>query len=358
MSTILDVAPNAPAYAVDRRALIPQAWLATETEEQFHLYNPALITFRGRRLFAYRLDSGRYGPQHRRIAICALDEQWRVIPGTVVPFSDLITEGDSRHYDPRFFVYGDRLFIHYNNCFQTRPNQIFLVEVDADTLWAKGPARPLLLEGPRYEIEKNWMLFEHEGEVLAVYTIAPHVVLRVALTDTGPIVCTPTFITKWDATGYAQRYGELRGGAPPIRYGDLYLSVVHSHRVVGALRHLLPFFPDWLTRTLPRYPAGAIRRIRIRCHQRRYYGGLYAFAAKPPFQPVWLAHEPILRPEIEQPRQQPRWVDPTSELAVYPTGALLRDEQRLFVSYGVHEERCCVRCIDLAQVVKTSATTI
>ena len=45
MSTILDVAPNAPAYAVDRRALIPQAWLATETEEQFHLYNPALTRF-------------------------------------------------------------------------------------------------------------------------------------------------------------------------------------------------------------------------------------------------------------------------------------------------------------------------
>src|SRR5690242_19579753 len=116
MLTMLDVAANAPAYALDRRALIPPTWLASETEHQFHLYNPALICFHGRRLLAYRLDSGRHGPRHRRIALCALDEQWRVIPGSVVPFSDTITLGDSRHYDPRFFVYGDRLFIHYNNC--------------------------------------------------------------------------------------------------------------------------------------------------------------------------------------------------------------------------------------------------
>ncbi len=350
---MLNIAATAPADALEQRALIPPAWLDTEPEAHFHLYNPTLIVFRGRRLLAYRLDSGRGGAHYRRIAICALDEWWQVIPGTVCPLSATLTQGGERHYDPRFLVYGDRLFIHYNNNMQTRPNQLYLVEVDGDTLCAKGPARPLVLQGPRQEIEKNWMFFDHEGELLAVYGIAPHVILRVELAGSGAISCTPIYSTAWNVSAYAHAYGLPCGGAPPVRCGDLYLSVFHSHRLVGAFRHLLPFFPEHLTRTLPRYPAAIYHRLRLRCYQRRYYGGLYAFAATPPFAPRWLAHEPILRPEVELPRQRPRWIDPSSELAVYPTGALLLDQQQLLVAYGVHEERCCLRSIDLTQVSKT-----
>lgn len=337
----------------ETQELIPSQWGHEAAVTAFHLYNPALIRYQGRLLMAYRLDSARGGPQHRRIAICALDEQYRVIPGSVVPFSDTITAGTDRHYDPRFLIYGDRLFIHYNNNMQTRPNQIYLVEVDGESLCAKAPARPLVLQGPRQEIEKNWMFFDHEGELLAVYGIAPHVILRVELAGSGAVHCTPSFSTAWDVSAYAQSYGNPCGGAPPVRVGDLYLSVFHSHRLVGPFRHLLPLFPERLTRTLPRYPAAIYRRLRLRCYQRRYYAGLYAFAATPPFAPRWLAHAPILRPEVELPRQRPRWIDLSSELAVYATGALLLDQQQLLVAYGVHEERCCLRCIDLTQVPKT-----
>lgn len=341
-----------PALTVEPHTLIPPAWLTTESVEQFHIYNPALVCFRGRRLFAYRLDSRQGRAQYRRIAICELDEQWRVRPGSVCPFSDTIVMGGERHYDPRFLIYGDRLFIHYNNNMQTRPNQIYLVEVDVDTLRAASPARPLVLKGPRQEIEKNWMFFAHGGELYAVYSIAPHVILHVDLTGSGPVYCTPNTSTAWDVRAYAQRYGQPCGGAPPVRCGDLYLSVFHSHRLVGALRHFLPLFPDHLTRTLPRYPAAIYRRLRLLCYQRRYYGGIYAFSATPPFQPYWLAPEPFLRPEVELPRQRPRWIDLSSELAVYPVGATLLSAHQLLVSYGVHEERCCLRPIDLTAVTK------
>lgn len=348
------IAVHDPAYMVEPSTLIPLTWLDTETVDQFRVYNSAIINFRGRRLLAYRLDSGRGGIPRRRIALCELDETWRVIPGSATPFSDTIQQGGERHYDPRFLIYGGRLFIHYNNNFITRPNQIYLVEVDADTLTAKAPARPLVLSGPRQVIEKNWMLFEHDGELLAVYTIAPHVILRVQLDGTGPIQCQRVYKTTWDTSAYAGRYGQLCGGAPPVRAGEVYLSVFHSHQLVGARRRLLPLFPEHLIRTLPRYPAGAIRRLRAFCYQRRYFGGLYAFAATPPFEPVWWVPEPILHPTTELPRQQPRWVDPSSELAVYPTGALLLDEHNLLVSYGVHEERCCLRRIDLTHMTKSS----
>ena len=356
MLPMLDIMADAPAYALDAQSLIPPRWLATKPPTACHLYNPAVTVFRGQRLLAYRLDADRGKDAWRRIGLCALDEQWRVIPGSATPFSDTITDGGARHYDPRFLVYGDRLFIHYNNNTQTRPNQIYLVEVDADTLCAKGPARPVVLQGPRQEIEKNWMFFEHDGELLAVYTIAPHRVLRVTLGDTGPVLCHPAYTSTWDVAPYASQYGQPCGGAPPVRYGDLYLSVFHSHRLVGALRPFLPLFPEALIRRLPRIPAALLRQLRLLCYQRRYYGGLYAFAATPPFQPCWLAPAPILRPEQELPRQRPRWIDPSSELAVYPSGALLVNDAQLLVSYGVHEERCCLRLIDLAQVAKAGGT--
>ncbi len=348
----LDVAVHEPAYSLAPSSLIPAAWLATESADQFRIYNSALVCFGGRRLLAYRLDSGRGGILRRRIAICVLDEAWRVIPGSVVPFSNTIQLGGERHYDPRFLVYDNRLFIHYNNNYVTRPNQIYLVEVDSDTLMAKAPARPLMLPAPRQEIEKNWMLFAHEGEVWAVYTIAPHVILRVPLAGTGPIHCQRAFTTTWDPSVYSRHYGQLCGGAPPIRYGELYLSIFHSYRLVGALRHCLPLFPDRLIKGLPRYPAAVVRRLRLLCYSRRCFGGLYAFAAIPPFAPVWLVPTPILHPETELPRQLAHQIDPSSEKAVYPTGLVALDDNNLVVSYGVHEERCCLRRIDLAQAMK------
>lgn len=330
---------------VEPDTLIPSVWLADESVAQIHVYNPALTFFRGRRLMAYRLDSGRRTTLRRRIGLCELDESWQVVAGSALPLSDFIREGGDLHYDPRFLVYQKRLFVHYNNNYRTRPNQIFLVEIDPDTLEARSSARPIVLDGPRQEIEKNWMFFEHEGDLFAVYQISPHTILRVELDAPGPVHCRRMFETAWDVSPYAARYGLPCGGAPPVRRGDEYVSFFHSHRQVSPLRWLRPLFSGRLVNSLPRYPAAAVRRIRWLCIQRRYYGGVYAFAATPPFAPCWLSSEPVLRPEVELPRQRPRWIDPTSEKAVYPAGAVLLGDDSWLVSYGVHEERCALRLL-------------
>ncbi|WP_129670938.1 hypothetical protein [Candidatus Chloroploca sp. Khr17] len=148
------------AIALNSDALVPAAWQCSDDLAYLRVYNPSLTRFRNRLLMAYRVDSGRRRTMQRRIALCALDDDRSVIPGSVVPLSDTIHGGDPRHYDPRFLVYRDRLFVHYNNNVLTRPNQIHLVELDPDTLEARGQARPLHLDGPRQEVEKNWMLFD------------------------------------------------------------------------------------------------------------------------------------------------------------------------------------------------------
>lgn len=327
--------------------LLPAAWRQTVCLDTFAIYNPAIVRFQERLLMAYRVDSGQGAATQRRIGFCELDATLQIVPGSVRAFSDTIRGGHPRHYDPRFLVYGDRLFIHYNNNFQTRPNQLFLVELDRDTLEACTPTRPLHLTGPRQEIEKNWLFFDHDGDLFAVYQIAPHTILHVDLAGRGAIVCEPLYATAWDVTNYTNRYGPLGGGTPPVRQGDAYVGFFHSKQPLSRLHWLLRYWPMTASTRLPRYLAAIERRVRRPFEMKRYYAGAYAFSAEPPFRPRWLMPTPILRPQDEPPYQRRRRINPSADGIVYPCGAIPWGDNQWLLSYGVHDERCCLRLIAL-----------
>lgn len=328
--------------------LVPAAWQRSDELAHLRIYNPAIICFRDRLLMAYRVDSGCRETMRRRIGLCALDDRLNVVPGSIVPLSDTIQSGDPRYYDPRFLVCGDRLFVHYNNNFLTRPNQLQMVELDPDTLVAKLPARSLHLDGPRQEIEKNWMLFEHEGELLAVYQIAPHTILRVDLAGQVAIECRPIHNTDWDVSAYAGRFGAPCGGAPPVRQGNTYVSFFHSRYSISPLRWVLRFWTVPPGTRLSRYVAAVERRLRRPFAQVRYVAGAYAFEAAPPFRPLWITPEPVLRPEDEPPRRYRRRANPYADGIVYPCGAILEEGGGWLVSYGLHDEHCCLRRVTLS----------
>jgi len=334
------------------KIIIPTAdlaspWCASDVpDESVRIYNPALVRFQGRLLMAWRWDSGRRLTMRRQIGVCALDEHLGVMPGSIVNLSETIHGGGLYHYDPRFLVFKDRLFIHYNNNFNTRPNLLFLVELDPDSLEAKSPARPIVLDGPRQEIEKNWMFFEHEGSLQAIYQIAPHCILDVSLDGDGPVRCKPRGAVAWDASAYAERFGPPCGGAPPVRCGDEYISFFHSRIPISRLKWVMRYWPVPRGMRLPRYVAAIERRLRRPFDQRRYYAGAYAFAATPPFEPRWITAEPVLRPEDEPPRTHRRRANPSADGIVYPCGAIALEGGDWLVSYGLNDECCCFRRID------------
>ncbi len=315
-------------------------------DESLRMYNPAIVQFRGRLLMAWRMDSGRRLSMRRHMGVCALDDRLSVIQESKVNLSTTIQGGGVHHYDPRFLVWHDRLFIHYNNNFLTRPNLLFLVELDPDTLEAKAAARPILLDAPRQMIEKNWMFFEHEDELLAVYQIAPHVILDVNLSGNGPIVCTPRPARKWDISAYATRFGTPCGGSPPVRCGNEYISFFHSRIPVSRMKWVMRYWPIPMKAQLPRYVAAIERRLRQPFDQWRYYAGAYAFSAQPPFDPLWITAEPVLRPEDEPPRTHKRRINPSADGIVYPCGAIAAEGCGWLVSYGLHDESCCLRHVE------------
>jgi hypothetical protein len=336
--------------------LIPPQWLNGEAAATRRVYNPAIVRYRDRLLMVYRVDFCRGAGRPGRVAcaICRLEHDWHVVPGSVVPLSDTIVDGVGNHYDPRFLIFRDRLFVHYNNNWDTTPNQISLLELDADTLEARSPARPVHLDGPRQAIEKNWMFFEHDADLLAIYQIEPHCVLRVDVGERGPILCRPVYVTEWDASAYSQRYGRPRGGAPPVRIGPIYVSLFHSRKEphplpgaslatqVGTLKQT-----DWWRTTR--------RWLRERFAPVKYYGGVYAFDATPPFVPRFIHPHPVLRPDPEARRRWPAAAYLSPRMVVYPSGLLRLDDGRWVASYGVHDERCVVRSLVLPDELLCSA---
>ena len=335
-----DSIPN--RILLDSAALVPDAWLRFGSTSNLRVYNPAVVRYNGRLLMAYRVDFGHEKPFRVATAICVLDDHLRVVPGSVVALSDTIAGETANHFDARFLVYQDRLFLHYNNDWETVPNEISLVELDPHTLEARSAARRLELDGPRQPCEKNWLLFEHDEALFAIYQVDPHIVLRVEMSGAGPVRCWPVYRSEWDTLAYARRYGALRGGTPPVRVGANYVSLFHSrtHSRGQAAAKTVPAM-ETLKRIAWLRPAK--RWLRERFAPVRYYGGIYAFAAVPPFAPTLIRPTPILWPEYEPRRQRPTPSHMSPRRVVYPCGLVRLADDRWLVSYGVHDERAVLR---------------
>lgn len=346
--------PSGHRIVYNSRQLIPDSWWDAEAAPEFHIYNPTLTRTASGLVMAYRVDSGRGLAAKRRIAACRLDADLQIVPGSVVPVSDSILDGGPRHYDPRFVNVGKRLYIHYNNAATTWPNHLYLVELDPDTLAAREPARELILT-PRQQIEKNWMFFTHEETLFAVYWIAPHTILRIDLRGKGPIQCAIESRTDWNVDTFAQRYGQPCGGASPILLGDLRLAVFHSRRQTSPLHSLAAYWPHQLVKRLHRFPRRVMRKIYTYLDKRRYYAGLYAFDANPPFHPRWICPEAILLPENEPPPTQ-RPINALGDGIIFPCGMLPWGDNTILVAFGIHDERCALQVIDLEQLPKQQAT--
>jgi len=356
--------------------LIPDVWACEQPVETYFVTNPSVQRFGDRWLMAYKIVT--MGYQSERFAICRLDKHFQVVPGSAVPLSATIPNSTAQVGDPRLLVYAGRLWVLY--CHFRLPSLLYLAEVDPETLQAVGPAHPLLLDDRQWQ-EKNWMLFEYEDELLAVYTIAPHVVLHLEMNPrVDTIRCRRINCTEWDVSRYERRFGTPRGGALPVRVDGAYYAFFHSRYYVSRLHALLaPAWyslrarigkpehwqgprladgdvrpiqagSDWIYQPapLPFRLDALLRRYELAFARRRYVAGVYAFAARPPFTPLTISAVPLLHPDEEDLPERSNRLSPLNERVVFVSGAVHLDNHRWLVSYGIHDERCALREVELA----------
>lgn len=141
--------------------------------------------------------------------------------------------------------------------------------------------------------EKNWLWFEHDGKWHYVYLTNPHVVIEMGNGKYDAGHRSASIELPWKA-------GEPRGGTPPVRIGDEYVSFFHSSTPHERYR-------------------------------RRYYMGAYTFSAKPPFTPLRMTREPLLV------GSESDFNCLNSPMVIFPNGALLENDKWLVV-FGVNDE--------------------
>lgn len=309
-------------HVFDNSSLLPEAWRSPDVHA-VRMFNPGLLRDRDGWLLAYRVVSE--PDLRRRVALCRLDQSFRVAPGSALPLSDAIRFSKPEEYpeqartwfaDPRLYRLQGRLFVYWNSGWHEPQNHQFLQELDPTTFRPIGEPRELTLVGTRQKLEKNWALFEHDG-LFAVYSVNPHRVLGFSLAGEGPIACADIASPIRNPGGYAQTHGGLRGGAPPQRHGGHFYSFCHS---------------------IENDPAGY-----------RYAVAAYRFSATAPFAPTDMPREPL---SIEVPacarRALPKLNSAVGEV-LYPAGAAY-EAGKWIVSLGVDDERCAIAVIDPERV--------
>lgn len=299
-------------------ALVPAEWRFRAGPGPIWAFNPAILADGGSGwIFVYRLV---FRDELRRIAICRLDAEFRVIPDSCVPVSDLIRPERSAEYseadrtwfaDPRLYRLGGKLLLYWNSGWHDSPNAQFLQELDEDTMHPRGTPRSLQRDGLRRTIEKNWTFFG-EKALFAVYSITGQRILQADSDGLESIRFHEVFGTEWDAGPYVREFGALRGGAPPHLVDDSYYSFCHS-----------------VCRSATGY---------------RYVPAVYRFAAEPPFAPTHAPSRPV---PLENPFGTAPFyqrLNPAVAEVLYPSGAVF-DRGNWVISYGVNDERCAVAVI-------------
>lgn len=303
--------------------LLPDEWRGLVSRGPVSVFNPAIHPRDGGWVLAFRVGQGE---GVRKIGFCRLDASFSVVPGSPAAWSDGVRFPPAPIYsdrerswfaDPRLVVLEGRWFVQWNTGWHDPINRQFLQEIDPASLSPIGSPRELVFGGRR-PLEKNWMLFGADP-CFAVYSVRPHRILRFQLQGSGPIECAEAFRTDWDDAPYASRYGELRGGAPPVRVGDSWFSWCHS--VFGAPGNY------------------------------RYVAALYAFGAEPPFAPVAIPHRPSRWNLPDAARRRHPKLNPAVGEVVYPSGSACQ-AGRWVVSFGIDDENCAIAAVPHAEATQ------
>jgi FkbM family methyltransferase len=264
-----------------RRRIDPSQLLPAE-----HQFNCSVIRHNGKLLMAYRLHWS-----NARIVLAELDEQLNVAKNYLLK----VRLGEAQE-DPRLFVFRDELHVSYSALYRQGDKawtDVCYARLDQD---ANGDWRVADEFTPHYPArttwEKNWGFFEHDGELLAVYSISPHRVLRIE-GNRAELIAEVQM-------RFPAKPGMLHGGAPPVFHRGEYYCFYH--RRLGA------------------------------SSEKFYTLDLYTFEAKPPFRPSRQIVAPLLVPD---PSDRP---GPDVPQAVFPGGAFIDQRHRWTVSYGYYDK--------------------
>ncbi len=237
------------------------------------------------------------------IRLCRLSDSFQP-RGVMMPAFALHPRAPRGREDPRLFRFRDQW--HFSFTGYEADRYFSSVLVAKVSRW---PSVEKVWE-PRYDQrnhpEKNWVFFDHNGTLHAVYRIAPeHRVLQFDGENVSKV-----HTSDWSP---AWLWGEMRGGASPILHNGEWYSFFHGFRRSGG--------------------------------QVIYTCGLYTFENAAPFRPLRWIPTPLVVGGFSHQETQDGW----KKQIYYPCGAALKNG-RWYISAGEHDNRCTVTVFDADEI--------
>jgi predicted GH43/DUF377 family glycosyl hydrolase len=284
-------------------------------------WNPGLLRYKGRLWLSYRYHLGLEHASRSATAMVPIDKntfqptmrsQHLNLPATV---------GDEHFEDARLFMFRGEPHISYTQMTGYRPGVDYNCTIKYARLKLKGSTwhveeswQPDYGRNSGYAKEKNWIFFEHDGQLWCIYQ--DHPTRKVIRLEGAKVV------EEHETSAPSWAWGEVRGGTPPLPYGENQMIAV--------------FHSSLHTEDPP--------------HFRRYYGGAYLFDAKPPFAIQAISSKPLMAgSELDNHGFDPRWSAGWKPFIPFP-GGLVQNGEDWIVSFGVNDWQSAVGTIKKDQI--------
>lgn len=285
-------------------------------EDYPEAFNPSIIKYDQGYLLTFR-----YTPMQRSsfisyVGIVLLDENFDPVskPDLLLTrHRNSITQSQSE--DARLFSYRGRIYIIYNdNVDVNNPSiydrrDMFIAEVfySDHHFSLSAPLKLCCQEKISQLWQKNWVPFEWNNVLYLSYSLNPHEVLYLNLTNGECYSCYKSEAPiHWE-------YGTLRGSSAATTLDGEYLAFFHSGTVMSSPASFGQ--PAW-----------------------HYFMGAYTFSADPPFKILRISEKPIVAEG---------YYDPCSfwKKVIFPGGYVVEDSY-IYVAYGKHDSEMWIATLD------------
>lgn len=293
-----------------------------------HSYNPSMIKVDDEILFIFRHNPNPSKQWLSETVIVRLDKDFNPISNPQVLSFRSTEFNPSYAYDCRLFTLNNRIFIvfsdvadwniphkHERPVFFFTKETVYISELKLinGRFITSHPLR-LIYKNKNEQIrEKNWMPFEWNGSLFLTYYPVPHEIIRSNMNDGLCELFSITYPkTQWN-------WGEIRGGTPPIKIDNAYLSFFHSSKHMQS--NVSP---------------------QKKFH---YFMGAYTFLPDPPFTITRISPNPIISEGMYTYTEYPHQV-------IFPCGCIDHNDF-LYVSYGKNDSEMWIAKIPKQELLNS-----
>jgi predicted GH43/DUF377 family glycosyl hydrolase len=290
-----------------------------------HIFNPSIIKWKDAFLMSFRINNDdTYST--KKIGLILLDKNFNIKSKPYIlqirheKKQCVFLHKNSRMHeqDTRLITVNNSLYMVYSH-FKIGRMLTAKVYFDGNNFFLNKPECLLYFDDAnKTRIEKNWVPFQYNNNLLLAYSISPH---KILLPIQGTEACK-TYSYSPDLIDWA--YGQLRGGTPALFVDGKYLAFFHSSLDIKNAN-----------------PQG--QEIRY------YFMGAYMFEPKPPFNITHISARPIIGKDFYGGTQYKTW---RPLRCIFPAGFIF-DENYIWVSYGKQDHECWLVKLDKKKLIKS-----